>query len=123
MDFVTRLLVFTNWKDDTYNSILVIIDQLTRIVYYEPVKVNIDTPGLVEVILDVIVRHHGLPYSSVSDWDLVFTSKCRSSLCYFFKIKQRLSTTFYLQTEGQTKRQNSIMEAYLQAFVNFEQDD
>ena len=29
MDFDTGLLVSTNWKGETYNSILVIIDRLT----------------------------------------------------------------------------------------------
>ncbi len=38
-------------------------------------------------------------------------------------IKRKLSTAFYPQTEGQTKRQNSTIEAYLRAFVNWEQDD
>ncbi len=75
IDLVTGLLVFTNWKDDTYNSILVIVDRLIKMVYYKPVRVTIDALGLAEVILDVVVRHHGLPDSIVNDWGLVFTSK------------------------------------------------
>ncbi len=75
MDFVTGLLVFTNWKDDTYNSILVIIDWLMKIVYYELVKVTIDAFDLAKVILDMIVRYHDLSDSIVSDWGSVFTSK------------------------------------------------
>ncbi len=35
MDFVTGLPVSTNWKGDTYDSILVIVDRLTKMVYYE----------------------------------------------------------------------------------------
>ncbi len=123
MDFVTGLPVTTNWKGDTYNSILVIVDWLTKMVYYEPVKVTIDDPGLTKVIFDVIVRYHGLPNSIVSDRGLVFTSKFWSLLCYFLRIKRKLSTAFHPQTDGQTKRQNSIIEAYLQTFVNFEQND
>ncbi len=113
MDFVTGLSIFTNWKGDTYNLILVIVDRLTKMVHYEPVKVTIDTPGLAEIILDVVVRHHGLPDSIVSDWGSIFTSKFWSSLCFFFGIKRRLSSDFNPQTDGQTKRQNSTMEAYL----------
>ena len=123
MDFVTGLPILTDWKGDSYDSILVIVDRLTKMVHYEPVKVTIDAPGLAEVIIDVVVRHHGLPDSIVTDRGSLFTSKFWSSLCYFLGIKRRLSTAFHPQTDGQTERQNSTMEAYLRAFVNFEQND
>ena len=92
-------------------------------VHYEPVKGIIDASGLAEVILDVVVRHHGPPDSIVTDRGSLFTSKFWSLLCYFLGVKGRLSTAFHPQTDGQTERQNSTMEAYLRAFVNFEQND
>ena len=55
MDFVTGLPVSTNWKGESYDSILVIVNRLTKMVHYEPVKVIINAPGLAEVILDVVV--------------------------------------------------------------------
>ena len=55
MDFVTGLPISTDWKGDNYNSILVIVDRLTKMVYYKPVNVTIYAPELAEVILDVIV--------------------------------------------------------------------
>ena len=70
-----------------------------------------------------MVQYHGLPDSIISDRGAIFTSKFWSSLCYFFVIKRRLSTAFHPQTDGQTERQNSTMEAYLRAFVKFEQND
>ena len=120
IDFVTGLPVSTNWKGETYDFIQVIVDRLTKMVYYKPVKVTIDAPSLAEVIIDVVVRHHGLPNSIISNRGSVFTSKFWSSLCYFLGIKRRLSTAFHPQTDGQTERQNSTMEAYLRAFVNYE---
>ena len=54
MDFVTGLPVLTDWKGDSYDSILVIVDRLMKMVHYEPVKVTIDAPGLAEVIIDVV---------------------------------------------------------------------
>ncbi len=92
-------------------------------VHYKAVKVTIDTPGLAEVIIDEVVRHHGLPDSIVSDRGSVFTLKFWSSLCYFLGIKRRLSTAFHPQKDGQTEKQNSTMEVYLRAFVNYEKDD
>ncbi len=122
-DFITGLLISADWKGNSYDSILVIVDRLTKMVYYKPVKVMIDAPSLAEVIIVMIVRHHGVPESSVTDRGSLFTSKFWSSLCYFLGIKGKLSTAFHPQTDGQTKRQNSTMEAYLRVFVNWEQDD
>ena len=67
MEFVTGLPISTNWKGDSYDSILVIIDRLTKMVHYKPIKITIDAPGLAEVIIDVVVRHHGLPDSIVTN--------------------------------------------------------
>ena len=92
-------------------------------VHYELVKVTIDAPGLAEVIINVVVRHHSLSDLIVTNWGSLFTLKFWLLLYYFLGIKRRLSTSFHPQTDGQTKRQNSTMEAYLWAFVNFEQND
>ncbi len=120
MDFNTGLPISADWKDDNYDSILVIVDRLTKMLHYKPVKVTIDAPGLAEVIIDVVVRHYGILESIVTDQGSLFTSKFRSSLCYFLGIKRKLSTAFHPQTDSQTKRQNSTMEAYLRAFINWE---
>ena len=92
-------------------------------IYYELVKVTINAPGFTEVIIDVVVRHHGPLDSIITNHRLLFTSKFWSLLCYFFNIKWRLSTIFYPQIDGRTKRQNSMIEAYLRVFVNFKQND
>ncbi len=55
MDFVTGLSVSTNWKGETYDSILVIVDRLTKMVHYEPLKVTINVPALAEVIIKAVV--------------------------------------------------------------------
>ncbi len=123
MEFVTGLLISANWKGDSYNSILVIVDRLTKIVHYVQVKVTINAPGLAEVIINMVVHHHGVSESIVIDWGLLFTSKFWSLLCYFLGIKKKLSTAFHPRTDGQTKRQNSTIEAYFRAFVNWEQDN
>ena len=75
MNFVTGLLVSTDWKGKSYDFILVIVNRLTKMVHYKPVKVTIDAPGLAEVIFDVVVWHHSLLNSIVSDKGLLFTSK------------------------------------------------
>ena len=123
MDFVTGLPILTNWKGDTYDSILVIVDRITKMVYYAPIKITINASGLAEVIIHMVVCHHSFLDSIITDRGSLFTSKFWSLLCYFFGIKRRLSTAFHPQTDGQTKRQNSTIEAYLRVFVNFKQND
>ena len=88
-------------------------------VHYEPVKITIDAPSLAEVIIDVVVCHHGLPDSIVTNRGSLLTSKFWLWLCYFLGIKRRLFTAFHPQTDSQIERQNSTMEAYLRAFVSF----
>lgn len=75
MDFITSLPISTNWNDKTYNFILVILDQLTKIVYYELVKVMIDTSDLAKVIINIVVGHHNLSNSMVNNCDSVFIPK------------------------------------------------
>ena len=69
-------------------------------VYYEPVRITIDVPSLAEVIIDVVVWHHALPDSIVTDRGSFFTLKFWSLLCYFLGIKRLFFTTFHLQTNG-----------------------
>ena len=48
MDFITVLLNSTNWKRESYDFILVIINWLIKMVYYKPVKV---TMNILELVL------------------------------------------------------------------------
>ena len=123
MDFVTGLFILTNWKGDSYNCILIIVDWLAKMVHYKPVKITINAASLAKVIIDIIVCNHGLSDSIVTNKGLIFTSKFWLLLCYFLTIKCWLFTAFHPQTDDQTERQKSTIEAYLRAFLFFEQND
>ena len=43
MNFVIGLPIWNNWKRESYDSILVIVDWLTKMVDYEPVKITINS--------------------------------------------------------------------------------
>lgn len=57
---MTKLLILANWKSKSYNSILVIIHHLTKMVDYKLVKVTIIMPGLEKVIIDMVRYHHNI---------------------------------------------------------------
>ena len=123
MDFVTDLPISADKKGDSYNLILVIVNWLTKMVYYKPVKVTIIVLGLAKLIINVIMRHHRVSKSIVIDQGSPFISKFLFLLWYFLDIKKKLSTAFHLLTDSWTKRQNRKVEAYLKAFVNWKQAD
>ena len=100
IDFVMGLPILTDWKGNSYDSILVIVNRLIKMVYYKPVKIIIDAPGHAKVIIDVVLRHHDLPNLIVTDRGFFFTSKFWLSLCYFLGIKRRHFIAFYLQMDG-----------------------
>ena len=75
MNFVTSLPILIYWKRDSYNSILVIVDWLIKMIYYKLIKVTIDASSLAEVIINVIMRHHNLSDSIVTDQGSLFTLK------------------------------------------------
>lgn len=54
------LLLSINWKSNSYDSDLIIVDCMTKIVYYKQVKITIDAVGLIKVIFDIVLRYYGL---------------------------------------------------------------
>ena len=104
IEFVTGLPLSSDWKCDSYNFILVIVNWLTKIMHYKQVKVVINAPGLTEVIIDMVIWYYDLLSSIINDCGAIFMSIFWSSLCYFFGIKWRLSMAFYSQTNGQTEQ-------------------
>lgn len=55
------LPVATDWKSDSYDSILVLVDRLREMVHYLPVQVIIEAPGLADIISDVVVKKTAFP--------------------------------------------------------------
>lgn len=75
IDFVIGLPISINWKGEIYDSILVIINRLTQMIHYEQIMITINTLGLIEVIIDMVIQYYSLPNSIITDWDSLFNSK------------------------------------------------
>ncbi len=120
MNFVTGLSISADWKNDSYNSILVIVNRLIKIVHYKLVEITIDIYGLAEVIINMVVCYPGVPGLVVIDQSLLFILKFKFLLYHFLGIKKKLFTAFYSQTDSQTKRQNSMIEVYFRVFIYWE---
>ena len=123
MDFVTGLPESRAWNGAVYDSILVVVDRLTKMAHYIPVTKTVNAEDLAEILIREVIRLHGLPSSITTDRGSIFTSKYHDALCHALRIRLRMSTAYHPQTDGQTERQNSTMEQYLRAFVNFKQNN
>jgi transposase InsO family protein len=66
---------------------------------------------------------HGLPKRTISDQGTVFNSHFLKQLYKRLDIKPSFSTAYWPQTDGQSKRSNQILEAYLRHYVSHRQND
>jgi len=108
MDFITGL----PWSNG-YNSVLVVVCRLTKMRHFVPCQDTCTAEPLANLYSRHIFRLHRLPESIISDRGTQFTAQFWRALCRILKIEALLSTTFHLQTDGQTERSNAILEQYL----------
>ncbi len=67
------LLISNNWKGENYDFVLVIVNCLTKIVFYKLIKITIDAPELAKVIINELVYHYGILESIITDRGSLFT--------------------------------------------------
>jgi len=115
MDFITDLPTVR-----TKNLIVVVVDRLTKMVHFTPCSKSITVEETTQLILDGIVRLHGLPKEIMSDRGPQFVSKLWHRLFELLGVDIRLSSTFHPDTDGQTERTNQTLEQYLRYTVNYQ---
>ena len=113
MDFVMALPRTTKGHD----SIWVIVDRLTKVARFLPVKLNFNVLQYSRIYMREIVRVHGVLLSIVSDRDPKFTSGFWNSLQSALGTENRLSTAYHPQTDGQSERTIQTLEDMSRACV------
>jgi hypothetical protein len=111
MDFITGL----PRTQRGYDSIWVIVDRLTKVAHFLPVKTNYDGAKLAKLYMDRIVSLHGVPKKIVSDRGTQFTSQFWHKVHESLGTKLNFSSAYHPQTDGQTERVNQILEDMLRA--------
>jgi len=116
-DFITKLPLAQG-----YDSILVVVDRLTKMVYFIPTTEKILAEGLARLFRDNVWKLHRLPESIISDRGPQFTVGLMKELNGMLGIKSKLSMAFHPQTDGQTERVNQELEQYLRMFIDHRQE-
>jgi len=116
-DFITKLPLAQG-----YNSILVVVDRLTKIVHFIPTTEKTSAEGLARLFRDNIWKLHRLLESIISDRGLQFVAGLMRELNEMLGIKSKLSMAFDPQIDGQTERVNQELEQYLRMFIDHRQE-
>jgi len=116
-NFITKLPLAQG-----YDSILVVVDRLTKIVHFIPTTEKTSVEGLARLFRDNVWKLHSLPKSIISDRGPQFMAGLMKELNDMLGIKSKLSTVFHSQTNGQTERVNQELEQYLQMFIDHRQE-
>jgi IS30 family transposase len=111
MDFIVGL----PHTQDRYDSIWVIVDRLTKVAHFIPVKATYTGARLAELYVSRIMCLHGVPKKIVSDRGTQFTSQFWQKLHESMDTKLNFSSAYHPQTNGQTERTNQVLEDMLRA--------
>jgi transposase InsO family protein len=98
-----------------YDSIWVIVDRLTKVANFIPVKTTYSGLQLAELYMSRIVCLHGVPNKIASDRGTQFTLKFWERLRETLDTQLRFSSAYHPQTDGQIERVNQILEDMLRA--------
>jgi hypothetical protein len=98
-----------------YDSIWVIVDRLTKVAHFIPVKTTYSGAKLVELYMSRIVCLHGVSKKIVSDRGSQFTSIFWEKLHESMDTKLKFSSAYHPQADGQTEMTNQILEDMLRA--------
>jgi transposase InsO family protein len=118
MDFITGLPV-----SDGFDAIFVAVDKLSKRAKYAPTYTTADAQDTAKVFFDAVVRHHGVPKVIISDRDSKFISDFWKSLMKLMGVKLSMTTAHRAQADGQTERQNLVLEDALRCMVSYHGDD
>jgi hypothetical protein len=111
MDFIVELPRTLKGSD----SIWLIVDRLTKVAHFVPIKTTYKGTQLAELYISQIVCLHGVPNKIVSDRRSQFTSRFWKSLPESMGTKLNFSSTYHPQTDGQTERANQVLGDMLRA--------
>jgi hypothetical protein len=95
----------------------VVIDRLTKVAHFIPMKQTSSAANLVPLYIKEVVRLHDVSKSIVSDRDSKFVSKFWQSLHNAMGTKIDMSVAFHPQIDGQCEHTIQTLEDILRACV------
>ncbi|SNX82233.1 uncharacterized protein MEPE_00939 [Melanopsichium pennsylvanicum] len=107
----------------TYNSILVVVDRLTKFVVFIPANKTDTAETLAYQLQRYVFSYFGLPDTIVSDRGTTFVASVWTELLRALRIKGSYSSAYHPQTNGQTERANQTLELFLRFYTAYDHSD
>jgi hypothetical protein len=124
LDFITKLPESKEPMTKTsFDSILVVTDQLTKYNYFIPYKESSSAEDLAYMFNKHIIGNHGIPKKIISDRNKLFTLRFWKSLINQLGTHHKMLTGYHPQTDKQTERLNQTLKQYLRHYVNYQQNN
>jgi transposase InsO family protein len=118
MDFIMDLPTLKG-----YDSILTVVDCHSKAIILSPCNKTITAEQMSQLLIDNVWKRTGFPKAIISDRGPQFATQVTQELWRKLGIKQKLSTAFHPQMDGESKRVNQEIEQYLCICGNFQQND
>ena len=103
---------------DYFNYVLVVQDKFSKMAHFIATTTNVTAEETARLLLDNVVRHHGLPEAIISDRGHEFTANLFQQLWTAFGTDLRLSTAYHPQSDGGTERLIRELEQQLRTHAN-----
>ena len=113
MDFIEKLP-----PSSGYDTILIIVDQLTKQSIFVLTVDTITAPMLAQLFVLHVFSKHGVPLHVTLDCSLEFVSSFFQMLGKALDMKLHFTSGYHPEGNGQTKRMNQILEQYLQVLLH-----
>lgn len=108
MDFMEGLP-----KVSGYDTILVVVDRLSKYGHFVALKRPFWTKSVVDVFVKEVFGLHGYPKSIVLDRDKVFMSHLWQEMFCAASTRLNHNSTYHLQSDSQIEVVNRCLESYL----------
>jgi len=100
--------------------ILVVVDRFSKATHFGMLPTNFPVVKVAELFASMVCKLHDMPKRIISDRDPIFMSNFWKELFRMSGTRLRMSSTYHLQSDGQTKAVNKMLEQYLRAFIHVE---
>ena len=122
LDFFGPLATHGSKEKDSVNMILVAVCRLTKMAHFIPCKETATAQEIADLVVNHVIKLHGLPDDFRSDRDKIFTSKFWEHIWKRMGTTLSLSTAYHHQTAGQAERANQELRRYMAIYCKSHAD-